>query len=163
MGIRRLALKLIALTLTAFWVSLAQAQDSAPFRAMAGNWAGSGSISFSSGVKERIRCRAHYDVDAGGTTVQLQLRCASDSYRFELQGNVSYLAGQVTGDWSELTRGTAGRVSGGVSGDRIDVRVEGQTFSALLNLRTRGDRQSISIKAAGREMSEATITLDRRS
>ena len=57
---------------------------------------------------------------------------------------------------------TAGQVYGTVNGEQIDVRVESQTFSALLSLTTRGDRQSISIKApSGSRMSEASITLKR--
>jgi membrane protein implicated in regulation of membrane protease activity len=76
---------------------------------------------------------------------------------------VRYQNGEVLGDWSERTRGAAGRVAGTIKGDQVNVRVEGQTFSALLSLTTRGDKQSISITApVGREMSEASITLNRR-
>ena len=36
---------------------------------MSGSWTGSGTITTSSGNKERIRCRARYDVDGGGSTL----------------------------------------------------------------------------------------------
>jgi hypothetical protein len=141
----------------------AQAQRAGPFSGLAGNWAGGGSIAIGNGANERIRCLADYHVGNTGTTVALQLRCASDSYKFELQGNVHYQNGEVRGDWSETTRGTAGQVSGRVQGNQIDVRVEGPSFSALLSLTTRGSKQSISIRGpAGSEMSEANITLNRR-
>jgi hypothetical protein len=140
----------------------AVAQESKPFAAMAGSWSGSGRISVSNGVKERIRCRARYDVGGSGTTVQLQLRCASDSYKFDLQGNVSYNNGAVTGNWNEATSGVAGSVTGSVKGvGQVDVRVDSSSLSALLTVRTRGDRQSITINAAGREMSQTQITLHR--
>ena len=102
-------------------------------------------------------------VAGGGSTVGLELRCASDSYKFELVGNVRYQDGEVRGDWSERTRGAAGQVSGRVKGDQTDVRVEGPNFIALLSLITRGDKQSISIKTpSGSQVSEANITLNRR-
>jgi membrane protein implicated in regulation of membrane protease activity len=68
----------------------------------------------------------------------------------------------VVGRWRESTRGAVGTVTGSVKGDRVDVRVEGQTFSAVLSLVTRGDKQSISIQApVGAQMSSANITLRR--
>lgn len=146
------------------FASTAEAQQPGPFSDLAGRWAGSGSIAISNGVNERIRCRAQYQVGNNGAAARLELRCASDSYKFELQGNVDYQNGQVIGNWNETTRGVAGRVTGSVNGNQIDVRVDGQSFAALLSLTTRGDRQSISIKApAGSDMSEAKITLNRGS
>jgi hypothetical protein len=142
----------------------APAQRSGPFSGLAGSWAGGGSIAIGNGTTERIRCRAEYQVAGSGSTVGLELRCASDSYRFELQGNVRYQGGEVRGDWSEKTRGAAGLVSGRIKGDQIEVRVEGPNFVALLSLITRGDKQSISIKApSGSWVSEANMTLNRRS
>ena len=141
----------------------AQAQ-SGPFSGLAGNWSGTGSIALNKGAsRERLRCRAEYQVDNTGSTASIELRCASDSYKFELHGNVRYQNGQVQGDWSEKTRGAAGRVEGSINGDQISVRVDGQTFAALLSLTTKGDRQTISIKApSGSQMTEANITLSRR-
>ena len=75
-----------------------------------------------------------------------------------------YQNGEVLGDWNETTRGTGGRVTGTIKGDKIDVRVDGQSFSALLSLVTKGDKQSISIRGpVGAQMSEANITLSRKS
>lgn len=138
-------------------------QAAGPFENLAGSWTGGGSIAIGNNPRERIRCRATYDVGNVGTTVRLELRCASDSYNFELQGNVRYQSGEVRGDWSERTRGAAGMVTGSIKGDRVDVRVEGPTFSALLSLVTQGDKQSITIQGpVGSQMSEANITLNRR-
>ena len=151
----------VALGMALGFAGPASAQEG-PFKSLAGAWSGSGRLSLGSGDTEPIRCRANYKTGQGGATVVLQLRCASDSYKFELHGNVRYQDGRVRGDWSESTRGAAGQVYGTVNGEQIDVRVESQTFSALLSLTTRGDRQSISIKApSGSQMSEASITLKR--
>jgi len=139
------------------------AQSSGPFATLAGGWIGAGTITYGQGSSERIRCRANYDVGDGGTTVDLQLRCASDSYNFDLLGSVRSQSGEVRGRWRETSRGAAGTVAGSVKGDRVDVRVEGQTFSAILSLVTRGGQQSIAIQApVGNQMSSANITLSRR-
>jgi hypothetical protein len=130
-----------------------------PLLSLAGNWTGQGAINFSDGSKERIRCRSHYVPDASGANLRLELRCASDSYKFELQSNIAYSNGEVTGDWTETTRSAAGNITGTASGNRIEVRAVGQTFAAFLNINTRGSSQSVSIKSPGSTMSEVAITL----
>jgi hypothetical protein len=115
----------------------------------------------SSGTRERIRCRANYDVDKAGTNLNLTLRCASDSYNFELQSNVAHRGGAVSGTWAELTRHVGGNLEGSARGNRIQVRVSG-TLSAMLAVSTNANRQSISIEAPGSEMSAVAISLSRR-
>ena len=83
-----------------------------PFAALSGSWSGGGTITMSSGAKERIRCRARYNVGGAGSNLDLTLRCASDSYNFELQSNASYSNGAVSGTWSETTRGVGGSIAG---------------------------------------------------
>ena len=65
------------------------AAQSPPFAGLAGSWAGSGSISLSDGSKERLRCKATYQVSDGERRLQQSLRCASDSYRFDLNSDVA--------------------------------------------------------------------------
>jgi len=138
--------------------------QSGPFSNLAGAWNGSGTLAFSRGSNERIRCRAKYDVASAGSNLKLELRCASDSYKFELQADVFSRDGEVQGNWNETTRRVAGRIAGTVAGNQINVRVDSPQFAALLTLTTSNDRQSISIKGPpGAEMSEAAITLSRGS
>jgi hypothetical protein len=139
----------------------AQSKDS-PLLALGGSWSGQGTINFNDGSKERIRCRSNYTPDAGGIRLKLELRCASDSYKFELNGNVAYDKGQITGNWSELSRNAAGDLTGTASGGKIEVRAVGQTFAAFLNINTRGSNQSVSIKSPGSTMQEVQITLARQ-
>jgi hypothetical protein len=141
---------------------LAQDRES-PFAPLSGAWNGSGSIALSSGAKERIRCQANYQLRSA-TSTRLNLSCASDSYKFELESDVVVApGGALSGIWSETTRHVAGQIVGRMTGSQIAVRAEGQTFSALLDIATRGNRQSISIRSPGSEMSGVSITLDRRS
>jgi hypothetical protein len=132
-----------------------------PFTALAGSWSGGGTVTMSSGTRERIRCRATYDVDKAGINLNLTLRCASDSYNFELQSSVAHSGGTVSGTWAELTRRVGGSVEGSVRGNRIQVRVSG-VLSAMLAVSTNANRQSISIDAPGSEMSAVAISLSRR-
>jgi len=131
-----------------------------PFTAMSGSWSGSGTITTSDGNKERISCRAKYDVDSGGSTLDLTLRCASDSYNFELQSNVAHNNGTVSGNWSENTRQVSGNIEGSASGNAISVRVSG-VISATLGMSTNGNQQSISIQAPGTELQSVAISMNR--
>ena len=134
-----------------------------PFAALQGSWSGTGTIVLSSGAKERIRCRSNDRVGSSNTELRLDLNCESDSYQFNLESQILYRDGTVSGNWFETTRATGGTISGRIAGNQIQVRAEGQTFSAILSVTTRGERQSISIRSPGSEMSDVTITLSRKS
>jgi hypothetical protein len=140
----------------------AHAQGAGPFGAMPGAWSGGGTISLANGANERIRCRAAYDVGSGGRALQLSIRCASDSYNFDLAGSVVYQGGAVTGTWSESTRGVGGTVSGRAGGNQIQVYAQGSGFSAGLSMATHGNRQSIEIRPTGVDITAVSIALARR-
>jgi hypothetical protein len=152
-----------ALSCCAFLLSASPGlADKGPFDDLPGSWSGTGTIAMSNGTKERIRCDGRYRLESV-TNVQLQLNCASDSYRFQLRGDTVAVDRTLSGTWSEATRGVAGKIFGRINGNRLDIRAEGQTFSALLTMTTRGSRQTISIRSPGSEMSEVSIALTRRS
>ena len=152
------AVSIIALSLSA----LPGHAQQGPFAAMAGSWTGGGNITLASGSRERIQCRATYGVEGGGNNVQLALRCANDSHNFDFRGNATSSGGKITGNWSAPAQNAAGQFSGRANGNRIDARAEGPTFSALLGMTTSGNRQSISIRSPGSEISDVSITLSRR-
>jgi hypothetical protein len=135
--------------------------SASPFASLSGAWAGAGTITTSSGAKERIRCRARYNVSGAGSNLDLTLRCASDSYNFELQSNCSHSNGAVSGTWSELTRHVGGNVEGSARGNSINVRVSG-IISAMLAVNTKDNAQSISIQAPGTELQHVAISLSRK-
>jgi hypothetical protein len=135
--------------------------SNSPFTALSGSWSGGGVITMASGSKERIRCRAKYEVGDAGTNLDLTLRCASDTYNFELQSNVAHSNGIVSGTWAETTRHVGGNIDGNARGNSINVRVSG-TISALLAVNTNANQQSISIQAPGTEMASVAISLSRK-
>jgi hypothetical protein len=144
------------------WPSLAQPAEG-PFAGLPGSWTGTGTIAMSSGAKERIRCRAAYRLDSSSTDLRLEMSCTSDSYKFELQSHITYADNAITGSWNETTRGVGGNITGSASGAQIRARAEGQTFTAILAMNTRGSKQSVSIQSPGSEMSNITIDLTRGS
>jgi hypothetical protein len=133
-----------------------------PFRAMAGSWAGGGTISTANGGQERLRCRATYNVGGGGDQLSLNLRCASDSYTFDLTSNVQYRGGAISGEWSEASRNASGTLEGRANGDHIDAAARGQNFSADLSLTTSGGRQTVSIRPQGGDITGVSLAMNRR-
>ena len=159
LGPRRSAILALPIALMA---AHAFAEGAGPFTSMNGAWSGNGVIALASGSRERIRCRANYLVSDGGDNLRLDLRCASDSYRFELSGNAVSQGGNVTGNWYESTRSVGGNISGRANAGQIQATAAGQTFTALLNMRTSGNRQSVSITSPGSDLSEVAITLSKK-
>jgi hypothetical protein len=133
-----------------------------PFTAMAGSWSGGGVVNTTDGAQERLRCRASYDVSRSGAELHLNLRCASDSYNFDLASDVQYRGGEISGSWSEASRNASGTIVGHAAGDRIEASARGQTFSANLSLTTRGHRQIVSIRPQGTNITSVSLALERR-
>ena len=129
-------------------------QGVAPFKRLAGQWSGKGTIELSDGTREAVRCRAIYDVPDIQNNLQLSIRCASESYSFELLSSAKYSAGAITGTWSETTRNMAGTISGKAGGDHFQVTAVSPSFTASLSLTTHGDRQTVIIQP---ETPQATI------
>ena len=140
-----------------FSVSAGNAQTS-PFAGLSGVWSGNGKVSLSDGSSERLRCRATYAVDGSGRALQQTLRCASDSYKFDLNSEVTSQGDRVSGNWSEATRNVFGSLQGTAGGGRIDVFVEAVGFSANLTLRTNGNKQTVQISSKG-DIRGVTITM----
>ncbi len=158
--VRRLLFAVVTLFVATVSGSASYAQ-SGPFAGMAGVWAGAGTVTLDDGSTERIRCRATYAVGAGGAGLNLSLICASDSYKFDLRGNVIAERGALSGTWSESTRGVNGTLEGRGGGGNFQVVANAAGFTANLSLATRGNRQSVVIRAAN-GFRGASIALSRR-
>lgn len=125
--------------------SSAQAQHG-PFAHLAGSWSGGGTIDLSDGKRERLRCRAAYSVPSQ-SNMALSIRCASESYTFDLHSDVTFASGAVTGTWSESTHAIGGSLSGRASSSQISVLAISPSFSATMSLSTHGSRQSVVIRS----------------
>lgn len=134
------------------------AQAGGPFAGFDGNWSGTGTVALSNGTTENIRCRADYKVNASGMGLKQNLHCASDSYKFDLSSDVTSQGERISGNWSEKSRNIFGNLQGTAGGGQIDVFVEASGFAANLNLRTNGNKQSVSIDSKG-EIRGVKITM----
>jgi hypothetical protein len=127
-----------------------EANADTALRSLAGYWMGSGTISMKNGTRERIRCRGTYAVSGDADALNQSLVCASDSYKFNVQSNVSETAGGVLrGSWAETTRSATGQLVGRVGGSRIIADVQGVGFTAAISIVTHGRSQSVSITPSG--------------
>jgi hypothetical protein len=135
---------------------------SGPFAGMAGSWSGGGTLTMSGGQNERLRCRAAYSVADDGRNLRLNLRCASDSYDFNLAGDVQYQGGAIAGSWSESSHNVAGTISGRADGRHIEAVARGDNFAASLALTTGAGRQSVVIQPQGGDVRSVAVTLSKR-
>jgi hypothetical protein len=120
-----------------------------PFAGLHGAWSGQGTIALADGSTERIRCKADYKVNGTGLGLKQNLRCASDSYKFELSSDVTCQGDHVTGNWSEASRNIFGNLQGTAGRGLIEVLVEAVGFSANLVLRTSGTKQTVQMNSKG--------------
>jgi hypothetical protein len=156
---RRLIFAVVALFAASVFSSASHAQSGA-FSGLAGNWSGGGTVTLDDGSSERIRCRASYAVGGGGNGLNQTLTCASDSYKFNLSTNVVAQGSALSGTWSESSRNINGAIEGRGSNGNFDVVATAPGFTANISLTTRGNKQSVVIRAES-QFRGATISLSR--
>lgn len=132
--------------------------QSGPFAGFDGSWSGNGTVSLADGTSERIRCRATYQQAGGGSGLKQSLRCASDSYKFDLASDVTSQGDRISGNWSEASRNIFGKLQGTAGGGQIEVFVEAAGFAANITVTTRGNKQVVSISSKG-EIRGVNITM----
>jgi hypothetical protein len=125
--------------------AVGHAQSGGPYAGMAGNWAGGGTATLDDGSRERLRCRASYQV--AGPKMTMALTCASDAYKFNLGAEVLDQAGQVTGSWTESSRNISGILQGRGGGGNFQVVASTAGFNANISLRTVGNKQTVTMRA----------------
>ena len=91
------------------------------------------------------------------------MRCASDSYNFDLSGQFTAdEKDQITGRWTERSRNVGGTAIGNAQGERLQIHTESSAFSADLVIVTRNRRQSVTIDSqGGGQIVKASIALSR--
>ena len=141
-------LRRLAFAAAAFFAAstaVGHAQSGGPYAGMAGNWSGGGTVTLDDGSRERLRCRASYQV--AGASMTMSLTCASDAYKFNLGANVVDQGGQVTGTWSEASRNIAGTLAGRGGGGNFQVVASTAGVNVNISLRTAGNKQSIALRS----------------
>jgi hypothetical protein len=150
----------IAAGVLAFAPGIANAAEN-PFAHFAGSWSGQGKITVQNGTSERIRCRGNYRPGESAATLAISLRCASDSYKFELASDVTYDGGNISGSWNETTRSVYGQLTGRATPNNITAQATSVGVTASIAIATRGNSQSVSIRSPGSEISEISVSMAR--
>src|SRR6516225_2191674 len=110
----RIASGFASLALTAsLLLATVPASGGGLFDYLVGTWSGAGTVKLTEGGREKIKCKAIYEVPES-TTVKLHLTCASDTYKITLEGTMHYRDGAITGTWRETTRDVEGGFTGRV-------------------------------------------------
>jgi hypothetical protein len=142
---------------------LGDAQSAGPWAKFLGNWRGSGEVIESDGTRERISCRAKYSDSSGGEALTQTLRCASDSYSFDI-GSYLVASGQsVSGDWQEYGRKVEGHITGRVGDGQFEGSIAGASFTAETSARVSGRKQTLSLRTRGAQAIKAEIGLTREN
>jgi hypothetical protein len=135
------------------------------FVGMDGKWRGEGSITWSTGETERMRCNATYKVENEGNKLTQNLTCATDSTRLVIKSTITFNpdAGAISGTWSEMGYGINGSVTGRASQGSIQALVEtpDDRFTARVTVLTRGSDQTVSIKPDMLEVTDVSVKLRR--
>jgi hypothetical protein len=160
LGVARQLAIAAAVLLTVLLCGSTSHAQSGPFAGLAGVWSGGGTVTLDDGSTERIRCRATYAVGNGGNGLNQSLTCASDSYRFNLASNVVASGGSLSGTWSESSRGITGNLEGRGGNGNFQVIASAPGFTANISLTTRGNKQSVVIRAES-QFRGASISLSR--
>ena len=113
----------------------------------------------SDGPRERVRCKVDYIVKNASQSVKMNVRCASDAYKMELSANIDQNGTTLSGNWFESQYRQGGKVSGQNVNGLIEAKVESDTITALLTVRTRGSRQSFVMESPGAWVSQVSIDL----
>jgi len=158
MNARNFAALAITASLLGFAPQSAQAADG-PLAHFAGTWSGNGKITVKDGTSERIRCRSTNS--AKGNALALSLRCASDSYKFDLASDIAAEGANISGSWNETSRGVVGSLSGKISGSNITATATSVGVTAALLIKTSGNALSVSIRSPGSEVSEVSVVMAR--
>ncbi len=122
-----------------------------PFNGIVGLWGGSGTVTYASGTRERLRCRVQY-VQNDEDNLQQALQCASDSYNFQINAYLEHINGTIYGRWEELVLEINGTMSGTARAGRIDGALHGPGFVAQLVVTTNGNRQKVMIATPDQEI-----------
>ncbi|MDO9384790.1 MAG: hypothetical protein Q7T86_18235 [Hyphomicrobiaceae bacterium] len=139
----------------------AQAKGASPFAGLAGGWSGGGTASFDGGRSEKLRCTATYRPGSGGNTLAMTIRCANASLNVQLNGNLRYNNGRVSGSWSESSTGAGGSAAGRAGPSSLRLRIGGD-LSGNLSVSFSGASQSVSIATNNSAFRRASFNLRRR-
>ena len=131
-----------------------------PFTGFPGEWVGTGDVTMTDGSRDRIKCKASYSTGPSGQALNINVNCASDSYRVNIISNVVAQGSQFSGTWRETTRQVNGDVTGRVPAPgEYQARLSGTGFGLELAATSNGKSQAITINSQGTDVQSVKISL----
>ncbi len=166
----KFALKGLAAAAMASGISVSSAAASCSSQAQSvienlnGAWRGSGTVKPIGGAEERISCRINYATS--GARISQKISCAGTDYKFDADTDVTCVDSKVSGVWTEKVANNTGRVTGNISGRKMNIEVDGPNFKGRFAVDVSGSsKHSLTITqfdpGAGRHVAVATIALRR--
>ena len=95
-----------------------------PIEDLTGYWTGGGTVLFTNGNTERVKCAVVYKVGGGGMQIKQTLRCASADYNINAAAELHVHGSQVSGNWEEKTYSATGAVSGRYTGSNFVLSIQ---------------------------------------
>lgn len=133
-------------------ISPLSAASANPFKKVSGKWRSAGATAIIKGNKERIKCRASYQVP--GRNMSLNLKCSGPGYYLNVYVDARVIGSKVKGGWSETQFGKSGWLSGRASGKSSNLSFGGSAVKGSMSIAFRGrKRHSIYIRANGTRIS----------
>ena len=136
----------------------ALADDSA-FGGLAGSWGGSGTVKYTDGSSEKMRCNARYS--GGDSDVSLSINCASAEHNIDLTGRLHATNGKVGGSWNESNMGMSGSATGRATPGRLSLGLDGGISGSML-VSYSEQRQSVSIKVDNVALDSVSMSLGKQ-
>lgn len=131
-----------------------------PFSTMDGYWEGSGTAQLESGAKEKLRCKAYYNVKSDGSGLGMSLTCASPGSAIKMRATLTDSDGAVTGNWEERNFNATGEVSGKASSSSIRLNIDG-TITGSLSISVSQKKQRVKMSASSGGLRGVNISLSR--
>jgi hypothetical protein len=124
---------------------LVGAETPSPNLALAGRWAGTGSLVPISGPNESFRCVVTYFPSKDGSQIRQNLRCESQNFKIDAATELRIEAGRIIGQWTEKINSFTGWVAGKVTSDGFDVLLHGEFLVAKMTVISAECQQSVKV------------------
>ncbi|MBO0733151.1 MAG: hypothetical protein J2P49_02295 [Methylocapsa sp.] len=131
-----------------------------PFAGLSGHWLGTGTVTMMDGSKKRLLCNSANAVNSNGRSITQNLRCTSGVLKLDIRSNVFSEGGLISGSWTEATHRVWGSVYGHANRSAIVADVGGTGFAAHMNVRMKGNKQSVTMESFTLEPERGTDIAD---
>jgi hypothetical protein len=112
-------------------------------------------------ARERVRCKIDYAPKNAGQSVKMNVRCASDAYKMDLNANIDQNGTALSGNWFESSIARAARFRAKRQRRVSKPKSRAIPSPPLLTVRTRGNRQTFVMDSPGAWVSHVSIDLVR--